>query len=445
MTKQATVLGLLIVVLTAGIVWSGCAKKHDAAAPKKIAGIVFQEDQFFRLVLFGMRDAARKNGVELLEANSVGKPDKEIQLVNTYIASGVDAIVVSPLSAKASLSALNRRREKGITVVTYNTTVEGDIPAAFIESDQVDLGAIDRRAERRPISRQHLGGKAQVAILAFLSQAPEQSMARVSGFKERGDEASRREIVAEQDAWLAEQAVKKAGDILTAHPEREHHLGRQRRRHRRRGDGGEERRPGGQGRRVRDRHRRTDAGLPARGRRHPAGDHRPAPVRDRVDGGGAAVKVAEGRAGQKKVSLPGMLLTRAEPEEVRVVQGTAEGTDASKHAPRFEIRTRLRKEYPGTVALDDVSLRFEGGKIHAADRKERRGEEHARQDPRRGGAADCGRAAGGRRAGAASLSAGRPPMRHRRRSPGAEPRPGADGRREHPSGPAPRPEAPAGS
>jgi ribose transport system ATP-binding protein len=30
----------------------------------------------------------------------------------------------------------------------------------------------------------------------------------------------------------------------------------------------------------------------------------------------------------------------------------------------LEIR-RLRKEYPGTVALDDVSLRFEGGKIHA--------------------------------------------------------------------------------
>jgi ribose transport system ATP-binding protein len=30
----------------------------------------------------------------------------------------------------------------------------------------------------------------------------------------------------------------------------------------------------------------------------------------------------------------------------------------------LEIR-RLRKEYPGTVALEDVSLRFEGGKIHA--------------------------------------------------------------------------------
>lgn len=30
----------------------------------------------------------------------------------------------------------------------------------------------------------------------------------------------------------------------------------------------------------------------------------------------------------------------------------------------LEIR-RLRKEYPGTVALDDVSLRFEGGKVHA--------------------------------------------------------------------------------
>ena len=45
-----------------------------------------------------MQDAADKAGVELLLANSANKLDKEIQLVNTYIARGVDAIVISPLS-----------------------------------------------------------------------------------------------------------------------------------------------------------------------------------------------------------------------------------------------------------------------------------------------------------------------------------------------------------
>jgi sugar transport system substrate-binding protein len=205
---------LLVLVLSV----SGCAKKSESTAQRRIAGIVFQEDQFFRLVLFGMRDAARQEGVELLEANSAGKPDKEIQLVNTYIAQKVDAIVISPLSARASVSALERARASGITVVTYNTFIEGSVPAAHIESDQSDLGISTGKAARAFIER-NLGGKANIAILAFLSNAPEQSKQRTDGFKQEVTRLPGVHIVAEQDAWLAEQAVKKAGDILTANPD----------------------------------------------------------------------------------------------------------------------------------------------------------------------------------------------------------------------------------
>jgi sugar transport system substrate-binding protein len=206
--------GLLLLVLSV----PGCAKKSDSAAHHRIAGIVFQEDQFFRLVLFGMRDAARPEGVELLEANSAGKPDKEIQLVNTYIAQKVDAIVISPLSARASVTALERARASGITVVTYNTFVEGRTSVAHIESDQSDLGISTGKAARAYIER-NLGGKANIAILAFLSNAPEQSKQRTDGFKQEATKLPGVRIVAEQDAWLAEQAVKKAGDILTANPD----------------------------------------------------------------------------------------------------------------------------------------------------------------------------------------------------------------------------------
>ncbi len=209
---------VIMCCIVASLLLTGCTSKRDNQAKKKIAGIVFQEDQFFRLALFGMRESAAKNGVELLEANSAGKPDKEIQLVNTYIASNVDAIVVSPLSSKASISALQRAREKGIAVITYNTTVESDLPASYVESDQVDLGVSTGKAACEYI-RTRLGGKATIAILAFLSQTPEQSEMRTRGFKQEVTKLPGINIVAEQDAWLAEQAVKKAGDILTAHPE----------------------------------------------------------------------------------------------------------------------------------------------------------------------------------------------------------------------------------
>lgn len=209
-----------LIAVALGLVALSCGGQQEAPAEKKlkIAGIVFQEDQFFRLIQFGMQDAANKAGVELLIANSANKPDKEIQLVNTYIARGVDAIVISPLSAKASATALQRAKDAGIAVVTYNTTVEGDIPATYIESDQGDLGRQTGLVARRYIEEQ-LGGQAKIATLAFKSQLAEQSDARRNGFVEVVGQLPGVEFVAEQDAWLPEMALKKAGDILTAHPE----------------------------------------------------------------------------------------------------------------------------------------------------------------------------------------------------------------------------------
>lgn len=204
--------------ITALLTLIGCSTKQKEQPKKRIAGIVFQEDQFFRLVLFGMREAAQKNAVELLEANSAGKPDKEVQLINTYVANNVDAIVISPLSTKASVSALIRAHDKGITIVTYNTTVESDVPASFVESDQGDLGASTGRAASAYVERK-LGGKAKIAIISGRAQVPEQNMMRISGFKNEITKLPGVTIVSEQDAWLAEQATKKVGDILTANPD----------------------------------------------------------------------------------------------------------------------------------------------------------------------------------------------------------------------------------
>ena len=209
---------LTLLFLAASLSLFSCSTKQKEEPRKRIAGIVLQEDQFFRLVLFGMRDAAKKHGVELLEANSNNKPDKEVQLINTYIANKVDAIAIAPLSAKSSVSALERAREKGIPVIIYNLTLESDLVAASIGSDQFDIGASTGKAARAYIESK-LGGKAKIAILAFQSQLPEQSSMRTTGFKSEVTKLPGVTIVSEQDAWLTEQAVKKVGDILTANPD----------------------------------------------------------------------------------------------------------------------------------------------------------------------------------------------------------------------------------
>ena len=217
--KKTILVIAIVFICCAG--FTGCAKK-DAGTEEpdkpKIAGIVFQEDQFFRLVLFGMRDAAEKNGAEFFEANSLNKPDKEIQLVNTYIARGVDAICISPISKTASVTALERAHKKGIKIVLQNSPIESDIAVSTIESDQFDLGAQCGKFARKYIE-ENLGGKAKIAILAYRSQVPEQSDQRSGGFKSEVTKLPGVKIVAEQDAWLAEMAIKKVGDILTANPD----------------------------------------------------------------------------------------------------------------------------------------------------------------------------------------------------------------------------------
>jgi len=72
--------------LAASLLFLGVASQQAAAQAKQltIAGIVFQEDQFMKSVLLGMKSVADKNNVELLTANTANQISKELEVVNTY-------------------------------------------------------------------------------------------------------------------------------------------------------------------------------------------------------------------------------------------------------------------------------------------------------------------------------------------------------------------------
>ncbi len=213
--KKLLLMALAILLLTTAV-WAG--GQNEDSEKLTIAGIVFQDDQFFNVIQKGMQDAADDLGVELFLANSNNKPEKEMELVNTYITRGVDAIVISPLSETASVAALKRANDKGISVITYNSPLGADFPASYINSSQSELGASSGKQAREYIESQ-LGGKAKVATLAFKSQLPEISDMRVNGFLNEITDMPGVEVVAQQDAWLAEMALAKAGDIMTANPD----------------------------------------------------------------------------------------------------------------------------------------------------------------------------------------------------------------------------------
>jgi len=231
-------IGAFIVVAT-GCLAAGCGRGSEDGAPvqrgesragqamgsngapkpvRRLASVGFQDDQFFKLIEIGVRDAAAKAGVEVMVANSNSAPDKEIELVDTYITRKVDAILIAPLSRTSSIPALRRAHESGIKIVTFDSEIDADFPVSRIRSDQRALGAGTGRVAADYI-RSKLGGKAKLAILSYVSFLPEAANQRNKGFLDEVRRLPGVELVAQQDAWIAERATEKVEQMLAAHPE----------------------------------------------------------------------------------------------------------------------------------------------------------------------------------------------------------------------------------
>jgi ABC-type sugar transport system substrate-binding protein len=214
-----------------GVLW-GCSNSTSSPIPSgpagpgaagagakvKIAAIGLQEDQFYRLIDLGMKDAAQKLNVDLSTSNASGSLDKEISLIDTLTAQKPDAIVVAPQSVKASIPALQRAHDAGIKIVTYDAHIEADFPASDVRSDMISLGALTGKEAVDYINTK-MGGKANVAIVAYNSLAAETSGQRTKGFKDEIAKLPGVKVVAEQDAWIAANAITVVEGILTAHPE----------------------------------------------------------------------------------------------------------------------------------------------------------------------------------------------------------------------------------
>jgi sugar transport system substrate-binding protein len=220
--RRRTLLGLAAALLLASFL--GCGKQDSPSAAGggagkiRIATIGLQEDQFYRLIDLGMKDAAQRLGVDLTVGNSSGSLDKEISLIDTYTAQKVNAIVIAPQSVKASIPALKRAHDAGIKIVTYDAHIDASFPASDVRSDMVSLGSLTGK-EAVEYIKTKMGGKANVAIIAYMSLAAETSGQRTKGFEDEIAKLPGVKIVARQDAWLAQNAVTVVEGILTAHPE----------------------------------------------------------------------------------------------------------------------------------------------------------------------------------------------------------------------------------
>lgn len=189
---------------------------QEPVKSNKIAGVVFQEDQFMKLLQLGYEDTAKAAGYEFLPGNTNNDQGKEAEMINTYCDQQIAALAISPISEVASLPSLKQALDAGIVVGLSNTlySEEPRFVGSF-SSDNYELGKSTGQVAKKYIEEK-MGGKAKVAIIQFKSLLPEQSSARSGGFIDQIKDMPGVEIVVDQDAWLQDKAITVVTDILSA-------------------------------------------------------------------------------------------------------------------------------------------------------------------------------------------------------------------------------------
>jgi len=185
-----------------------------------IAGVVFQDDQFMKTMVEGYQAAGEDYGIEILTANTNNDQARETELIQTYIAQGVDGIAIAPLSAEASVANLREAAEKGIKVAVTNINL-GDVSflSGGYTSDDFTNGKLVGVNAAEFIS-EYITGDVNIGRVHFDYLLPEQSQARWNGFYAGLDEAGVEYTeVAEAGSHLQDDAIAKVSDMLTANPD----------------------------------------------------------------------------------------------------------------------------------------------------------------------------------------------------------------------------------
>ncbi len=171
--------------------------------------------EWFAEIMTGMEAAGEDLGVEVSIVSSDNEVSKESDNVATFVAQGVDAITICPISADASVAAVESAMAEDIPVITWNTTVNTEIDG-HVGVSNYDLGKLTGEYVADYVTENYPDG-CKLAILGNTSY--EIGVERCNGFKDAVSEVAGLEIVAEQDAEMQDEGMDITEQILTANPD----------------------------------------------------------------------------------------------------------------------------------------------------------------------------------------------------------------------------------
>jgi ribose transport system substrate-binding protein len=121
--------------------------------------------EFWQTIHAGAMKAAEELGTVEIDWKGPQKEDdrtKQIELVETAVASGVDGIVLAPLDASALVGPVERAVAKGIPVVIFDSDLNSTKTVAYVATDNYHGGVL---AARRLGAL--LGGEGRIILLRY--------------------------------------------------------------------------------------------------------------------------------------------------------------------------------------------------------------------------------------------------------------------------------------
>jgi inositol transport system substrate-binding protein len=171
-------------ILLAGSLVFGCnqsktGESGDGSTKKLVIGatMLSMQNEFIVNVNDEMEAKAKELGVELITVDAERSALKQVEQVESFIAQGVDAIIMNPCEVEASSPAIKLAMDAKIPIINVNSETSAK-PTAFVGSDDTESARI---AMKYIVEK--LGGKGNILMMhGFMGQAAQ--IKRDNGAKE---------------------------------------------------------------------------------------------------------------------------------------------------------------------------------------------------------------------------------------------------------------------
>ncbi|MDQ7777720.1 sugar ABC transporter substrate-binding protein [Paracoccus aminovorans] len=158
---------------------SACAATFAGAASAETIGVSMAlfDDNFLTVLRNGMQDYAKaQDGVTLQVEDAQNDVGKQLNQIENFVASGVDAIIVNPVDTDATVAMSAAAQNAGIPLVYVNRQPVNldSLPEkqAFVASDEKESGTLETQEVCRLLKEQ---GKTEAKAVVLMGELSNQA------------------------------------------------------------------------------------------------------------------------------------------------------------------------------------------------------------------------------------------------------------------------------